>query len=65
MGAMLGMSIKDTSLLALLLLSSGAYWAAARWDGRLAADRAVVIYSVGFSVAFVLLAVLSGLSVLR
>jgi len=62
---MLGLSAKDTSLLALLLLSGVAFGAAARWSGRLAADRAMVIYSVGFSVAFVLLALLSGLSVLR
>jgi hypothetical protein len=62
---MLGLSAKDSWLLALLVLSSCAYWAAACWSGRLAADRAVVIYSVGFSVAFVLLALFSGLSVLR
>jgi hypothetical protein len=64
-GAMLGLSVKDSSLLALLLLSSFAFWVASRWSGRLSADRAMTIYSVGFSVAFVLLALLSGLSVMR
>jgi len=62
---MFGLSPKDSSLLALLLLSSCAFLAAARWSGRLPAGRTVLIYSVGFSLAFVLLALASGLAVLR
>ena len=62
---MLGMSEKDTWMVALLGLSGAAFLAAARWPGRLTEGRAAMIYSVGFSLGFVLLALLSGLSVLR
>ena len=62
---MLGMSQKDTWMVALLGLSSAAFLAAARWPSRLTEGRAIVICSVGFSLGFLLLALLSGLSVLR
>ena len=62
---MLGLTAKDTWLLMLLALSAIAFTAAARWATLFAASRALVVYSVGFSLAFVVLALLSGLSVLR
>jgi len=62
---MLGLTGKDTWTLLLLALSAIAFTAAARWYTLFAAGRALVVYSVGFSLAFVVLALLSGLSVLR
>ena len=62
---MLGLSPKDASLIGLLLISALGFLAAARWSGRLADGRPIVLYSVGFSVAFVVLALATGLAVLR
>ncbi|HLQ32943.1 MAG TPA: hypothetical protein VK457_09660 [Chloroflexota bacterium] len=62
---MLGLSPKDAWLVALLLISVGGYLAAARWSSRLADGRPIVMYSVGFSLAFVLLALATGLAVIR
>jgi len=62
---MLGLSPKDAWLIVLVLISTAGFLVAARWSGRLADGRPIVLYSVGFSVAFVLLALATGLAVLR
>jgi hypothetical protein len=59
------MSPKDIWLVGLLLLSCCAFLLAARWSGGIAGSRALVIYSVGFSIGFVILALISGLAVAR
>ncbi|MBV9119309.1 MAG: hypothetical protein JOZ39_01270 [Chloroflexi bacterium] len=61
----MSLSDRDTWLLALLGLSSLVFLAAARWPGRLPDGRALTVGSVGFSIGFVALALLSGLAVLR
>ncbi|HLY65191.1 MAG TPA: hypothetical protein VKU60_06645 [Chloroflexota bacterium] len=61
---MLGLSPENSSLLPLVLLSAMAFLVAARAP-RLTGGRAAVIYSVGFSLAFLALAFLSGLTALR
>lgn len=61
----MGFSAKDSWTLALLALSIVAFLAAAHCSERLAAGRAVIIGSVGFSLGFAVLALLSGLAVLR
>ena len=60
-----GLSPKDSWLVGLLLLSAFAYLVAARLSGRFATDRPMVIYAAGFSVAFVALALITGLAVFR
>ena len=62
---MLGLSPQDTWLAALLALSGGAFIIAARWSSRFSSDRALTAYSVGFSLAFVALALVAGLSLFR
>ena len=52
-------------MLSLLALSCVAFLAAARWHSAFAGLRSLVIYSVGFSLGFVALAVLSGLAVIH
>lgn len=62
---MLGISPKDSSTLALLALSGVAFLVAARWPLSLASSRAVMVCSLGFSLGFMLLALVSGLAVLH
>jgi len=62
---MLGLSPQQTWTVLLLALSMVAFAAAARWYRLLSTNRALFLYGVGFSLGFVALAVLSGLSVLR
>lgn len=59
-----GLSPKDASLVVLLLISIGAFAAAGRWAGHLSDGRAL-LFTVGFSVVFTVLAIVSGLAVLR
>ena len=62
---MLGLSPKDAWLAGLLLVSVAAFLASARWSNRLAEGRALVAYSICFSLAFAFLALLAGLAVFR
>ena len=62
---MLGLSPKDAWLIGLVLISSGGFLVAARWSRQLADGRPMVIYSIGFSLAFVLLTLASGVALLR
>jgi hypothetical protein len=62
---MLGLAAKDAWLIGLLLICSGGFLAAARWSSRLAGERGLAFYSVGFSLAFAALVLATGLAVLR
>ena len=62
---MLGMSLKDTWMLGLLALSGVGFLTAARWHELFQGLRALVLYSVGFSLGFVALTLWSGLAILR
>ena len=62
---MLGLSVKDSWMVTLIALSVGAFVAAARCPDNVALGRAIIPASVGFSLAFMLLALLIGLAVLR
>jgi hypothetical protein len=62
---MLGLSLQAAWLIGLLLISSLGFLAAARWADRLTDGRPIVFFSVGLSVAVVLLALASGILVLR
>ncbi|HEY8694596.1 MAG TPA: hypothetical protein VIR57_17850 [Chloroflexota bacterium] len=62
---MFGLSPKDAWLLALLAISCAAFLAAARWSRQLEDGRPIVMYSIGFSLAFAVLALLAGLAALR
>ncbi|MBV8086955.1 MAG: hypothetical protein JO247_19275 [Chloroflexi bacterium] len=62
---MLGLSPQNSWLTILLLLGALGFAAAARWSGRLAGDRQLMITSVGFSVGLALLALVAGLAIFR
>lgn len=59
---MFGLSPKETWQLALIGLSCAAYLAAAVWAGQLEDGRPIVMYSVGFSLGFALLALAAGMA---
>jgi ketol-acid reductoisomerase len=61
---MLALSAKDSWLIVLILISIGGFVFAARLAPRLTEGRAA-LYSVGFSLAFTLLALAAGIAVLR
>jgi len=62
---MLGLPPKDVWLAGLILASIGAFAATARFAGRLSDPRAIIAGSIGFSLLFTALALVSGLAVLR
>jgi hypothetical protein len=62
---MFGLSPKDAWLLALLVISCAAYLAAAVWWHQLEDGRPIVLYSIGFSLAFALLALATGMALLH
>lgn len=62
---MFGLSPKDTWLAALLVISCAAFVAAARWSRQLEDGRPIVMYSVGFSLAFAVLALATGVALYR
>ena len=63
---MFGLSPKDAWLAALLVLSCAAFAAAARWSRQLEDGRPpFMAYSVGFSLAFTLLALAAGVALYR
>ena len=63
--AMFGLSPKDAWLAALLVLSGAAFVAAARWSRQLEDGRPFMVCSVGFSLAFTLLALAAGVALYR
>lgn len=62
---MFGLSPNGTWLAALLVLSCAAFVAAARWSRQLEDGRPFMMYSVGFSLAFTLLALAAGMALYR
>ncbi|HLG73120.1 MAG TPA: hypothetical protein VK009_22080 [Chloroflexota bacterium] len=58
------LSPKDSWLVVLILISIAGFAAAARLSPRITEGRAT-LFSVGFSVAFTLLALAAGIAVLR
>jgi low temperature requirement protein LtrA len=62
---MLGLPPADAWLAAMIVVSIGLFLATARWSRRLAEGRALTTYSIGVSLAFSLLAVLTGLALFR
>ena len=62
---MFGLPPNDAWLVALLAINCAAYAAAAVWSRQLEHDRPIVLYSVGFSLAFSLLALLAGVALFR
>jgi hypothetical protein len=62
---MFGLSPKDSWLIGLLVISCAAFLAAARWSRQLEDGRPIVVYSIGFSLAFAAVALAAGLALLR
>ncbi|GEM_PF-3666594 len=62
---MVGLAPKDGWLLVLLVVCTLGFLAAARWSSRLTDGRPIVLYSVGFSLGFVVLVLATGILVLR
>lgn len=62
---MFGLSPQNAWLAVFLVFSAGAFIATARWSHLFARDRSLILYSIGFSLAFMVAAVLAGLSLFR